>query len=61
MLQSRALMLSDDNGVLLEHYGDILFHLGKSTEALDYWKRALDAGGGSDQLQEKVNTGNYSE
>src|SRR5690606_41994702 len=30
-----------DNGVILEHYGDILFKNGDLEEALKYWEQAL--------------------
>lgn len=42
------------SGEVLEHYGDILFKLGKEEEAIGYWKQALEKGGGSDLLQEKI-------
>ncbi|MBN1197787.1 MAG: tetratricopeptide repeat protein [Bacteroidales bacterium] len=42
------------SGEVLEHYGDVLFKLGRKEEARDYWKQALEKGGGSDLLQDKV-------
>ncbi len=42
------------NGVILEHYGDILFRLNKTQEAQEQWKKAKEAGGGSDFLDKKI-------
>lgn len=43
------------SGEVLEHYGDILFRLGRTNDALEAWKEALKAGGGSEQLSSKIN------
>lgn len=47
---------SDPNvsAVLLEHKGDILFKLGNSTEAVEYWKKAKDKGEASDLIDRKI-------
>lgn len=42
------------NPTLLEHYGDVLFQLGKENEAVDYWIRAKNAGGASEYLNKKI-------
>ena len=42
------------NGTILEHMGDVLFKLNRNTEALDYWKRAKDAGDTSDKIDQKI-------
>jgi tetratricopeptide (TPR) repeat protein len=34
----------DKNATILEHMGDVLFNLGKTDEALEFWKRAKAAG-----------------
>lgn len=44
----------EEDPVILEHYGDVLFHLGNETEALENWQKALDKGGRSDLLERKV-------
>ena len=44
------------SGVILEHYGDVLYKLDRVDEALDYWKKAADTKEGSDQLQHKIET-----
>ncbi|MEM9023768.1 MAG: tetratricopeptide repeat protein, partial [Bacteroidota bacterium] len=46
-----------NSGVILEHYGDILFKSGEQKKALEYWQRAKDKGDGSEFLEQKVNTG----
>jgi tetratricopeptide (TPR) repeat protein len=40
--------------VILEHYGDVLFKLGKKEEALNLWNQAKTAGGKSEQLLKKI-------
>lgn len=42
------------NGTILEHYGDILYRLNKTSEALEQWKKAKEAGGGSELLDKKI-------
>jgi len=42
------------SGEVLEHYGDALFKTGDSQSALEHWKMAQAAGGGSPQLNEKI-------
>lgn len=49
----------DKNGVIMEHYGDILYMLGDKENAMVQWKKALEAGDGSDLLSKKVKEGRY--
>ena len=51
----------DQNEVILEHYGDILFMLGEKDKAMEYWKKALEIGEGSGFLKEKIKKGQYIE
>jgi len=44
----------DPSGANLEHYGDILFKLGKTDEAKTYWNKAKQAGGYSNDLERKL-------
>jgi tetratricopeptide (TPR) repeat protein len=44
----------EPSGVLIEHYGDILFRLGKVEEAVSWWKKAKESPEGSDQLAQKI-------
>ena len=49
------------SGVMLEHYGDILYHLGKKSEAISYWKKAESSPEASDKLSQKIREGKYYE
>ncbi len=44
----------EPSGVLMEHYGDILFHLGKVEDAVSWWKKAKESPEGSEQLDQKI-------
>lgn len=46
---------AENNGTILEHYGDILYRVNDKEGALKYWIKAKEAGGGSDLLDKKVN------
>ncbi len=39
---------------ILEHYGDVLYKLGRKEEALNYWKQTKEAGQGSEFLDRKI-------
>lgn len=47
----------DDNAVLLEHLGDVLYRQGKKEEAMDCWKKALEMDSSNETLINKVSTG----
>jgi len=51
----------DKSGVKYEHYGDILFYLGKTDEAVDNWKKAKGYGEQSPVLDRKINEKKYVE
>ncbi len=51
----------DDNAVLVEHYGDILYMLGEKDKALENWKKALDMGDGSTVLEQKIKESRFIE
>ena len=56
--QEKAIKASPTpEGVLLEHYGDILYKLGDSAGALEQWKKAQAAGDASDLIDRKVSEG----
>jgi tetratricopeptide (TPR) repeat protein len=44
----------DENDVVIEHYGDILFMLNDVEGALKYWKKAVEMGNESKTLQKKI-------
>ncbi|MFN8699347.1 MAG: tetratricopeptide repeat protein [Flavobacteriales bacterium] len=50
----RAAKGSPSNAEILEHYGDILFQLGKKEDAVAKWKAAIDAGGNTQILNNKI-------
>ena len=47
------------SGVMLEHYGDILYHLNRLPEAISWWKKAQESPEGSDKLALKIQTSTY--
>ncbi|MBK9418264.1 MAG: hypothetical protein IPN62_13555 [Flavobacteriales bacterium] len=47
----------EPDGVLLEHFGDILFELGDATGAKEQWTKAKSRGGASDLIDRKINEG----
>ena len=49
------------SGTIMEHKGDILFKQGKTDDAVDFWKRALDLGAKSETLKEKITQKKYIE
>ncbi|MBN1462529.1 MAG: tetratricopeptide repeat protein [Paludibacteraceae bacterium] len=49
----------NENGVVMEHYGDILFLNGNKDEALIWWKKAKEAGNNSKLLEEKIDKQTY--
>jgi len=49
----------EENATLLEHYGDILYMLGRTGEALGYWEKALQLGPGSEILRNKIREKRY--
>ncbi len=51
----------NENDVVLEHYGDILFMLNDSEGALDYWKKAAEMGSESKTLKRKIEEKKYFE
>jgi len=51
--------MDQPNGELWEHYGDILFMLGRPDEAVENWKKALDAKPDSRLLKKKIDNKAY--
>jgi predicted negative regulator of RcsB-dependent stress response len=49
----------EKNGVIVEHYGDILFMLNQKDKALEQWKKAIEIGDGSELLGEKIKQQRY--
>jgi tetratricopeptide (TPR) repeat protein len=51
----------DPSGVLMEHYGDILYHIGKIKEAMSWWKKAEGSPEASKLISQKIKDGKYHE
>lgn len=55
-------MGGDRFGEILEHYGDVLFFLGETQKAVEYWEKAKATGGElSDQINLKIASQQWSE
>ncbi|WP_317208005.1 tetratricopeptide repeat protein [Mongoliitalea daihaiensis] len=54
-------LASEENpsGIMFEHYGDILYHLGKRNEAMTYWKKAEGGDDISEFLNKKIRDQKY--
>ena len=50
-----------NNAEVLEHYGDILYKNGRTAEAVEQWKKARATGDASDEIEEKINSGQLVE
>ena len=58
----KALVKSEENDAdILEHYGDVLFQIGKKEEGLLFWKKAVKAGSTSTLIKEKIDEKKYLE
>ncbi|UEG52934.1 tetratricopeptide repeat protein [Mucilaginibacter daejeonensis] len=57
----KALVHNKDKATQVEHYGDILFHLGDTEAALQNWKKAKQLGAASPLLDRKINEKKYFE
>lgn len=44
----------DEDGTVIEHYGDVLFQLGEVEEAIRQWERARDLGSASELIEKKI-------
>lgn len=54
LIYMKKAVVNTTDGAVLEHYGDILFQLGKKEEALEQWKKAKLAGEASDVIDKKI-------
>jgi tetratricopeptide (TPR) repeat protein len=53
----KAIAAGDADGVVVEHYGDILFELDDKAGALEQWRKASTIGGASKMIDRKINEG----
>ena len=44
----------DEDGTVIEHYGDVLFQLGDVAGAIIQWERARDLGEASELIEKKI-------
>lgn len=51
----------EPSGVVMEHYGDILYHVGKVSEAISWWKKVEGNPEASENLSKKIKEGKYYE
>jgi len=54
-------MSTSKKGVIVEHYGDVLYQLGEKENALTAWKEAKQLGGASELLTKKIHEGKLYE
>ncbi len=56
----RAMMMSEEKvGEIIEHYGDVMFKLGKIDESLLFWEKAKKTGEYSENLNNKLKEKKY--
>ena len=55
----RAILYDKNSEVLMEHYGDILFALGDTENAVNQWIKSQEAGNKSELLQKKIDEKKY--
>lgn len=60
-MESALAKNTEENAVLVEHYGDILFFLNEKQNAVAQWKKSLGMGNSSKILKEKITRGIYIE
>ena len=54
-------MSTSKKGIIVEHYGDVLFQLGEKENALSSWKEAKQLGGASELINKKIHDGKLHE
>jgi len=45
----------NQSAVIVEHYGDVLYQLGKVAEAVEQWKKAKELGSETPFIEQKIN------
>ncbi len=50
----KAISLEGVDGIIFEHYGDVLFKLGRKDEAVSQWQKAKNVGMASDLIDKKI-------
>lgn len=52
----RSVAEKSTSPTILEHYGDILYHLNRKQEAVEYWKKSKEKGNDSGRILKKIET-----
>ena len=47
-------ILGSNNGTIVEHYGDVLYKLGETSEAVEQWEKAKELGDTSEFIEKKI-------
>jgi tetratricopeptide (TPR) repeat protein len=55
----KALEQNINDPVYMEHYGDIIFLMGETDEAVEHWEKAKDMGRDDEILNKKIETRQY--
>ncbi len=50
----KAVSIDDQDGTVIEHYGDALFQVGRVEQAIEEWEKARERGEASDLLEKKI-------
>ena len=58
MVRTRIYKRGNQSAVIVEHYGDVLYQLGKVAEAVEQWKKAKELGSESPFIDQKINKQN---
>jgi tetratricopeptide (TPR) repeat protein len=61
VLIEKAISIDTKSPELFEHYGDILFRMGKTSEARNQWLRAQELGSKEEKLKQKIASGKLVE
>ena len=61
MLKKAISLSARPNGIILEHFGDVLFKLNKTEEAIISWKKAKETGEASQLIEQKILKKHYIE
>jgi len=57
----KSLTITPNNAEVLEHLGDVLYHMNEKDEALKNWKRSKELGGTGEFLDKKISEGKWYE
>lgn len=61
ILSKAIKLVREGQGVVFEHYGDVLYRLQRIEMAMEYWQKARETGEYSEFLEKKIETGQIHE